>query len=242
MPIQHTKKNDYGDILIPIDLHTFIQVPCDPKYNLNLNFPHPFNKNFVTALKISTTSWLAVFRYAKLWTTLHGITFDGTTMETFTCGTPFTTYWGIPLPPTWNPSFCSCTLNTTYAFQIMFIVPSMLLLVYYWYSHVKQLDQKKSVIQAENSVNDYARHSNMSMQPKTGCSAYLWQQWQRCIAYSLWLWGFTHQNNFHNFLLLLRTMHRHSACVYVNLWGSAHMFCSKWELHACLYNLSWSVT
>jgi hypothetical protein len=32
--------------------------------------------------------------------------------------------------------------------------------------------QKKSVIQAENTVNDYGRDSNMSMQPKTGCFAY----------------------------------------------------------------------
>jgi hypothetical protein len=49
----------------------------------------------------------------------------------------------------------------------------MLLLVYSWYSQVKQLDQKKSVIQAENTVNDYGRASNMSMQPKTGCTIYL---------------------------------------------------------------------
>jgi hypothetical protein len=32
---------------------------------------------------------------------------------------------------------------------------------------------KKSVIQAENTANDYSRDSNMSMQPKTGCTAYL---------------------------------------------------------------------
>ena len=125
------------------ELHKFIWVPCDPKYNTNLNFTYSFNKNCVTALKISTKSWLTVFRDVKLWTTIHGITFDRTTMENFTCGTPFTTYWGIPIPPTWNQSFCSCTLNTTHSFQIMFIVPSMLLLVYSWYSHIKQLDKKK---------------------------------------------------------------------------------------------------
>jgi hypothetical protein len=42
--------------LILRDLHKFIWVPCDPKYNINLNFTYSFNKNRVTALKISTTS------------------------------------------------------------------------------------------------------------------------------------------------------------------------------------------
>ena len=76
------------------DPHKFIWVPCDPKYNINLNFTHSFNKNCVTALKISTTSRLAVFSDVKL---LVGrvITVNNTTR---TPPAASTTYADIPHP------------------------------------------------------------------------------------------------------------------------------------------------
>jgi hypothetical protein len=60
------------------------------------------------------------------------------------------------------------TVLTNYIHSALYAAFSLLLV-----QPCQTIGPKKKVIQAENNVNDYGRDRNMSMQPKTGCSAYM---------------------------------------------------------------------